>query len=204
MIKKLRVKEAKGFTLMEILIVVVIIGLLAGPMFNLIMSMSFSISKDNIKTDMDHKGRTVLEEILFKVRDLPTTDYIEVYDNSMNRLTTAGATGKILKLTDNANQPGTNSNNDIWYRVKTDIDGKQYLLKFQNQDGPNGNPPLIWKPYILIDKVESFDIKILDKGSVPDKLYNKYKINLDLLFGKSQKDKVEVKLDKEFIKYLDK
>ena len=198
MIKKLKLDEFKGFSLLEIVIVVTLLGLLMMPMFQLLTSVLFSTSKENIKTDLGHKGRAALEKIFFDARDVPTTDYIEVYDESLVRKTTINDTGTSLKITDATKDPDTNNDADTWYRVYTDS-GKKYLLKF---DSNTGTIPSDWENYIFIDRVTSFNIQILDKAAVPNKLYDKYQINLDLEFGKSNKDKVHVSLNKQLIKYI--
>ena len=205
--KKQWFNKSNGFTLLEIIIVVVLLGLIVVPMIQLITSIMFSVSKENIRADIDRKGRTVLEQILFDVREARTTDYIEIYDYPPGVMKTAkGQTGTTLKITDKQWQPNTRNPEDMWYTLYTDAtSGKKYLLKFQNSVGPNGIVPATdWRKYIFMDRVKTFNIEIMDKALVSNKLYDEYAINLELEYGKSAKDRILVQLNKQFKMYLDK
>ena len=202
MIKNIRIRANQGFTLLEIVVVLALMGLILIPMVQLIYSIFFTTNKENIKADLNEKGRTVLEGILFDAKAVPTTEYIGVYDDTtgtLARKTGAAEFGTALRITDLEKEPNTSNPSDIWYRIKVN-NNKKYLLKYQSIDG---EIPIDWEGYIYTDRISDFKIIINEKGVISNKVYDKYLIQLALLFGEG-KNKVEIQLDKTLLKYIDK
>ncbi len=197
-------KNNKGFTLLEIVIAVALMGLVLVPVTQLIWSIFFTTNKESIRADMNQKARTAIEDILHEARTALSMEYVRIYRDTDLTNEIAFGQGNVLRIRD-----ASNPSNDIWYRLYSS-NSRIYLLKYPGLSG--ALPGSDWRNYIVVDKIKdigSFYIEISDTDGTNDGIsytddgsrYRKYKITLNMEHGRNIRDKVSTAMSADFIKY---
>ncbi len=186
MLTRLKYDKAKGMTLVEIVVVIVILGMVAvvaGKFFMIYLEMN----RENAKVQLSTDAKTVLEKIVDEVRRCSDTD---IYTEGGVKITDDSSLGTIIQCVDDS---GTST----WFKLSEDVDSDK-LVRFKS-DSSNpytpGNPDPA-DAYQLSANVTDFEVKIVSES---DNVIL-YDIKLGLSTGHG-KNKIEVLVDTQVKKY---
>ncbi len=184
MLTRLKYDSARGMTLVEIVVVIVILGMVAvvaGKFFMIYLEMN----KENAKVQLNTDAKSVIEKIVDEVRRCSDT---AIYTESGMKITDDSSLGTIIQCMDDS---GTST----WFKLSEDVDNDR-LVRFKSGTYIPGNPDPA-DAYQLSANVTDFAVKIASDESDNVILYD---IKLGLSTGHG-KNKIEVSVDTQVKKY---
>lgn len=209
MIIKMLQNNKKGFTLIELVVAITLLGIIGGVVGHFVFSSYLNLERARVKSELHANAKSAIEKI---VDDVRKSKSILIYDGNLTDISIPNT---------NISTPGTDATNYattikcedenisgkyICYRLYTDSDSKKKLLRYINDNGllPDPNPEASDDTSDVINNVSDFKIWIEKKEIDPLTDYGVilYSVKLSLNNGASNEiNKIEAEVVNKFKKY---
>ena len=208
-IKKFQ-NNKKGFTLIELVVAITLLGIIGGVVGHFVFSSYLNLERARVKSELHAEAKSAIEKIVDDVRKSKSIKIYKINQVSGNleeiqdERTLEADTEKeatVIKCEDESI-----IGKYIWYRLYTDLNSKKKLLRYINDNGllPDPNPEASDDTSDVINNVSDFKIWIEKKEIDPSTNYGVilYSVKLSLNNGASnQINKIEAEVINKFKKY---